>query len=204
MAINFVTDQRSENASASDQFPRNCVHSGLWNDYGWNHHHDHPISGYFFPDAEKFCQQYDGICQVGSERGMCMERSQIKQHLADPEFFAENRLRPVSDHMWYETEKEALKKEKMRLRMSLGGAWKFFYDPNPDSVPDGFERKDYSCDGWNTISVPAHMELQGYGRPIIRIRTIRGTRSRRSRLTASRRSTIQQDAMYGIFLSRSR
>lgn len=133
-----------------------------------------------------------------------MERSQIKQHLADPEFFAENRLRPVSDHMWYETEKEALKKEKMRLRMSLGGAWKFFYAPNPDSVPDGFERKDYSCDGWNTISVPAHMELQGYGRPIIRIRTIRGARSRRSRLTASRRSTIQQDAMYGIFLSRSR
>ena len=49
-----------------------------------------------------------------------MERSQIKQHLADPEIFAENRLRPVSDHMWYETEKEALKKEKMRLRMSLG------------------------------------------------------------------------------------
>ena len=94
-----------------------------------------------------------------------MERSQIKQHLADPEFFAENRLRPVSDHMWYETEKEALKKEKMRLRMSLGGAWKFFYAPNPDSVPDGFERNDYSCDGWNTISVPAHMELQGYGRP---------------------------------------
>lgn len=94
-----------------------------------------------------------------------MERSQIKQHLADPEFFAENRLRPVSDHMWYETEKEALKKENMRLRMSLGGAWKFFYAPNPDSVPDGFERKDYSCDGWNTISVPAHMELQGYGRP---------------------------------------
>ena len=65
-----------------------------------------------------------------------MERSQIKQHLADPEFFAENRLRPVSDHMWYETEKEALKKENMRLRMSLGGAWKFFYAPNPDSVPD--------------------------------------------------------------------
>ena len=205
MAINFVTDQRSENASASDQFPRNCVHSGLWNDYGWNHHHDHPISGYFFPDAEKFCQQYDGICQVGSERGMCMERSQIKQHLADPEFFAENRLRPVSDHMWYETEKEALKKEKIASSDEFGRSMEIFcYAPNPDSVPDGFERKDYSCDGWNTISVPAHMELQGYGRPIIRIRTIRGTGSRRSRLTASRRSTIQQDAMYGIFLSRSR
>ena len=38
-----------------------------------------------------------------------MKREKIKRHLADPEFFQENRMDPVSDHKWYETETEALR-----------------------------------------------------------------------------------------------
>ncbi len=94
-----------------------------------------------------------------------MQRELVKQHLADPRFFEENRLLPTSDHFWYETEEEALKKRKMKLYFSLNGAWSFFYAPNPDSVPSGFENPDFSCSGWDTIPVPSHIELNGYGNP---------------------------------------
>lgn len=94
-----------------------------------------------------------------------MKREEIKRHLSDPEFFQENRMRPVSDHKWYETEDEALREDRMPLRCSLNGRWRFFYAPNPDSVPAGFEKADFSCEGWDTIPVPAQMELSGYGAP---------------------------------------
>lgn len=94
-----------------------------------------------------------------------MEREIIKKHLSDPTFFQEHRLEPVSDHKWYQTEEEALQKKEMKLCYSLNGPWKFLYVPNPDCVPENFEKPDFSCEGWNEIPVPSHMELQGYGRP---------------------------------------
>lgn len=97
-----------------------------------------------------------------------MKREKIKRHLADPEFFQENRMDPVSDHKWYETETEALREEEMTWRHSLNGRWRFFYALNPDSVPEGFEKKTFSCEGWDTIPVPAQMELCGYGAPLYR------------------------------------
>ena len=72
---------------------------------------------------------------------------------------------PVSDHRWYETEEEAVCGAAMPLRMSLNGRWHFFCAPNPDSVPEGFEQPEFSCEGWDTIPVPAQMELCGYGAP---------------------------------------
>ena len=94
-----------------------------------------------------------------------MKREIVLQHLTDPEFFQENRLAPVSDHFWYETEAEALAGMDMRLSMSLSGTWSFLYVPNPESVPEDFEQPGFSCLGWDTIQVPAHMELSGYGYP---------------------------------------
>ena len=94
-----------------------------------------------------------------------MKREIVLQHLTDPEFFQENRLAPVSDHFWYETEAEALAGVDMRLSMSLSGTWSFLYVPNPESVPEDFEQPGFSCLGWDTIQVPAHMELSGYGYP---------------------------------------
>lgn len=94
-----------------------------------------------------------------------MKREEIRKHLQNPEFFQENRMDPVSDHRWYETEEEAVCGAAMPLRMSLNGRWHFFYAPNPDSVPEGFEQPEFSCEGWDTIPVPAQMELCGYGAP---------------------------------------
>lgn len=86
-------------------------------------------------------------------------------NLENPEFFAENRLRPVSDHRWYEAVDEALADKGMSLSKSLDGMWKFVYVPNPEAAPVGFEREDYSCAGWEEIPVPAQMELCGNGYP---------------------------------------
>lgn len=94
-----------------------------------------------------------------------MEREEVIKHLSDPEFFQENRLFPVSDHFWYETEEEALKGDEMSLLLSLSGTWRFLRVPNPEAVTVGFETLQYDCQGWDTILVPAQIELSGYGYP---------------------------------------
>ena len=85
--------------------------------------------------------------------------------LGDPRCFADHRLAPCSDHRWYESREAALNREKMALKMSLNGVWKFLWAPNPAAVPEGFEKEGYSCRGWNEIPVPGQMELHGYGAP---------------------------------------
>ena len=85
--------------------------------------------------------------------------------LTDPRCFEENRMEPVSDHYWYEKEEEAVSQKVMKLRYSLNGVWKFLWAPNPASVPEGFEKSEFSCQGWREIPVPAQMELNGYGKP---------------------------------------
>ena len=90
-----------------------------------------------------------------------MKREIVLQHLTDPEFFQENRLAPVSDHFWYETEAEALAGMDMKLSVSLSGTWSFLYVPNPESVPEDLNSRDFPALGWDTIQVPAHMELSG-------------------------------------------
>ena len=94
-----------------------------------------------------------------------MEREKVIQHLTNPEFFQENRLDPVSDHLWYETEAEALAGGEMYLSLSLSGTWSFLRVPNPEAVPAGFEAPSFDCRGWDTIRVPAQTELSGYGYP---------------------------------------
>ena len=87
------------------------------------------------------------------------------QKLENPEFFEENRLVPVSDHRWYESEEEAFADEGMKLAVSLDGMWRFAYAVNPEAAPAGFESEDYSCEGWEQIPVPSQMELCGHGYP---------------------------------------
>ena len=87
------------------------------------------------------------------------------QMLTDPRCTQENRLAPCSDHRWYESWEEAYEGKEMRLRHSLNGVWRFLWAPNPAAVPEGFEKPEFSCQGWQEIPVPAHMELSGYGKP---------------------------------------
>lgn len=85
--------------------------------------------------------------------------------LGDPAVFAVNRLPAHSDHRYYRTEGEAREQGAMNLRSSLNGAWKFAYSNHPDSRPADFYLPERSCAGWDSIQVPGHIQLQGFGKP---------------------------------------
>ena len=87
-----------------------------------------------------------------------------ENRLKDPGYFRENRLDPHADYTVYASETEA-EAGKSSLRMSLNGQWKFFYARNPKQLIPGFEQPDYDCGGWADITVPAHIQTEGYGVP---------------------------------------
>ncbi|MCR4617791.1 MAG: DUF4981 domain-containing protein [Lachnospiraceae bacterium] len=78
--------------------------------------------------------------------------------LADPEFFAENKLPAHSDH------KTDFEKAGGSVTC-LDGLWKFKYSRNPEEVSGGFYSQDYDCNSWEDIRVPAHIQLEGYDKP---------------------------------------
>ena len=84
--------------------------------------------------------------------------------IADPEYFAENRLPAHSDHRWFRSAEEAAAGVS-GYEQSLSGLWKFHYAKNPGQTIAGFEAVDHDCGGWDDIPVPAHIQLQGYDRP---------------------------------------
>lgn len=85
--------------------------------------------------------------------------------IGDLNVFAVNRIPAHSDHRYYSSMEEAMHAGDMKMRHSLNGSWKFNYSVNPASRPEAFYRPDYSCSGWDTIEVPGHIQLQGYGSP---------------------------------------
>ena len=87
-----------------------------------------------------------------------------ESRLKDPGYYRENRMDPHADYTVYASEKEA-DAGKSSLRMSLNGQWKFFYARNPKQLIPGFEQSGYDCSGWADITVPAHVQTEGYGVP---------------------------------------
>ncbi|WP_413304111.1 glycoside hydrolase family 2 TIM barrel-domain containing protein [Bacillus sp. 1P10SD] len=85
--------------------------------------------------------------------------------LSDLQVFAVNRLPAHSDHYYYETLEEARSVAPMKLRHSLNGNWKFTYSINPESRPKSFYQPDFHTASWGDITVPGHIQLQGYGKP---------------------------------------
>ncbi len=86
------------------------------------------------------------------------------EKLADPQFFAENRLPAHSDHKWYRDAGELLC-DASSCVYTLDGIWAFHYARNLAGRPQGFEQPDYDVRGWETIRVPAHWQLEGHGAP---------------------------------------
>ena len=77
--------------------------------------------------------------------------------LANPEIFEVNREKAHSDHTY--TTKDG------NLRQSLNGTWKFAYTEHPDSRPADFYKTDFDVTGFDDITVPGHIQLQGYDKP---------------------------------------
>jgi beta-galactosidase len=95
----------------------------------------------------------------------CMTMTPTINWLSDVSVYAVNRLPAHSDHLFYQSMEEASSLAPMKMRHDLKGNWKFTYSVNPDSRPVQFFKKDYSCLGWGDITVPGHIQLQGYGKP---------------------------------------
>lgn len=85
--------------------------------------------------------------------------------LSDLSVFNVNRLPSHSDHVYYATMEEARQGGNMNWRHSLNGSWKFHYASNAESRPASFWKQEANCSGWDTIQVPGHIQLQGYGTP---------------------------------------
>lgn len=84
--------------------------------------------------------------------------------LSDPSVFAVGRIKAHSDHKYYLTEDE-LAAGEMKLRQSLNGNWKFSFALNPSSRIKEFYKQEFNCYSWKDITVPGHMQLQGYDKP---------------------------------------
>ena len=82
----------------------------------------------------------------------------------NPAVFAEGRLPAHSDHIPYLTADE-LRAGVSSLRLPLDGVWRFHYAKNPSAAPEGFWAADYDVCGWDTIRVPAHIQMEGYDKP---------------------------------------
>ena len=84
--------------------------------------------------------------------------------LSDLDVYAVNRLPAHSDHMYYETMKEASSDFAMKMRHSLNGNWKFNYAVNPQSRVADFYKTVFDSSTWGDITVPGHIQLQDHGK----------------------------------------
>ena len=82
--------------------------------------------------------------------------------LEDPSVFRVNRLDAHSDHVAYASHAEA-EAEKTSLRQSLDGQWAFCWSSCPARRPALFWQEGYDLKDFGTITVPGHMETQGFG-----------------------------------------
>lgn len=86
------------------------------------------------------------------------------EQVKNPIYFSDGCVKPHSDHTYYKSYEE-MENEETSFRFSLNGLWKFHYALNYDQSIKGFELNDYSCKDWNSIRVPAHIQLEGYDVP---------------------------------------
>ena len=80
--------------------------------------------------------------------------------LEDPTVFRVNRLDAHSDHITYAAPSET----ESSLRQSLNGQWRFCWSKNPASRPADFWQEGYDLSDFGVITVPGHMETQGFDR----------------------------------------
>ncbi len=142
--------------------------SGLWND------HDRYCDRYLADGADLLFHAKALRCRDARFSKMMSKEcgnnektltTPTLEWLSDPRVFGVNRLPAHSDHIYYETLEEAKSGVSMSMRYELNGNWKFHYAVNPASRPAKFYQLDFDCSNWGDISVPGHIQLQGYGTP---------------------------------------
>lgn len=84
--------------------------------------------------------------------------------IKNPEIFKINRMEAHSDHEFYRDEKNS-NSGFSDFKVLLNGTWKFSYAKNIESAVRGFYEDSYDCKKWDNISVPAHIQMEGYDTP---------------------------------------
>ena len=82
--------------------------------------------------------------------------------LDDPQTFRVNQVPAHSDHRGYATLAEALS-QKNSLIQSLDGKWAFSFARDPQHRPVNFYQPNSDRSDFETLTVPGHIELAGYG-----------------------------------------
>ncbi len=86
----------------------------------------------------------------------------------NPRVFERNKEAPRASFVPFANVERALSFEPQQSSryQLLNGDWKFQFQPNPLSTPEGFFQSEYSDTAWNSIPVPSNWQLEGYGKPI--------------------------------------
>jgi beta-galactosidase len=84
--------------------------------------------------------------------------------LQDPKVYGVNRKEAHSDHYYFGNYDE-VKRRKCAFKKSLNGIWQFSAAKNLESSIHDFYALSYDAKVWDTIKVPAHIQLQGYDTP---------------------------------------
>ena len=88
-----------------------------------------------------------------------------KEWIKDPKVFQINREDVKASIKYYRNEEE-MKQEKSSFRILLNGQWKFSYDSCLQDAFTEFYKDTDDCSSWDDITVPGHIQLQGYGKPM--------------------------------------
>lgn len=84
--------------------------------------------------------------------------------LSDSTVFKVNTIDPHSDHHYYRNEAE-LKQHASSFVQSLNGNWKVSYVKDSNLRARDFYKQGFNESGFDSIKVPGHLELQGFGKP---------------------------------------
>lgn len=102
---------------------------------------------------------------MNDKRCILMEKKSFDiLNLTDPEYFADKRLPAHSDHSYFADMME-LTVGQSSFKQSLDGLWYFSYAKNLSQRLQGFELPDFDCRAWDTIRVPAHIQMENHGKP---------------------------------------
>jgi len=77
-----------------------------------------------------------------------------------------NKLPPRATMVPYPDNDSAMAGEDTPWKMSLNGNWKFHWAPTPKGMAEDFYLPGHDVSGWDDITVPSNMEIEGYGTPI--------------------------------------
>ena len=82
--------------------------------------------------------------------------------------FAINKEDAYATHFSFDNADSAMKyyREHSPYFHSLNGQWDFNWVNHPDKRPVDFYKPDFDISDWNKITVPANVEIEGYGTPI--------------------------------------